>query len=97
MQVNKAKAFVIAQKQSLERDLGNLFTHALGADVPGSGIDPSFVQGLVQFTLYAVPAFLLGFPLFCMRRGGGMKKKGSAGIPTASPASSKTNKRMKKK
>lgn len=94
MQANKAKAFVIAQKQSFERDLGNIFTHMLGADVPGSGIDPSFVQTLVQFTLYAIPAILLGVPLLCMRGG---KKKGSAGIPIASPAVSKTSKRMRKK
>jgi hypothetical protein len=93
MQANKVKAFVFAQKQALERDLGNLYTHALGADVPGSGFDPSFVHSLVQATLYAVPVLLLGVPCIFMRPG---KKKTSGSIPVASQASSKTSKRVRK-
>ena len=96
VQVNKAKAFVMKQKDSLERDLGNLYTHALGADVPGSGIDDCCIHSLVRFTLYSIPAMLFGIPLLCMRRGG-KKKGGRASVPTASPASSKTNKRTRKK
>lgn len=86
---------MVSQKQAFERDLGNLYTHALGADVPGSGIDPSFVQTLVQISLYTVPVLLLGVPWTCMR--GGRKKQPAAGMPTANPASSKAGKRRAKR
>lgn len=94
LQANKAKAFGVSQKQAFERDLAIMYTHALGADVPGSGFDASFVQSLVQATMFAVPALLLAIPFLCMCR---WKKGTSAPIPTASPAVSKSGKRGKKK
>jgi hypothetical protein len=89
VQVKKAKAFVLAQKQQLERDLGNLYTHLLGADVAGSGFDQTFVRNLVSASMLAIPAVLL-LPVFCFCKG---KRPTRA---NAAPVSAKGKKQKKK-
>ena len=92
------KRKVVKQVQRMESDLQRIITRVLKADVPGSGIEPEFVQGLVRGIVYGLPAVLMLYVLrrTCFRRKPKVKPAPSSSKSRSKASTSKGGPRSKR-
>ena len=59
LQMKRAKEQVTKQLARVEADIQRILTHILKADVPGSGIEPEFIQNMTRALWYGLPGSVL--------------------------------------
>lgn len=86
---------VLAVKATVEADVQRMLTHLLSADVPGSGIDPEFIEVMSYCIIYSIPvlfALWMLTPCFCRRR-----RKAAATTSSATSSGPRKPKSSKRK